>query len=324
MKLDSPQVEAVDDLTSTTLAHHDAPTPVDIRTRHDEVAAPMPIVGDVVLERYRIVAWAGLGTGTVVFRGEHLELPCSVAIKIVSRQDFPERAVVTGHLRNEAMLLARLRHANLARLWDFSETGKYPCLVTEFIGGQTLRQAIQLEGRIEQRWAVRAALHIADVLVAVGRAGVVHRDIKPENIVLSADGAAKLIDFGLAVVLGRENPDARGEHLAVPRVGTVAYLAPEQAKNSAAVDQRADIYSLGATLYHAVTGRLPFTGNNAAQVLLRHMQEDPAPPRSIVPHLNESLSDLILRMMAKRPRDRFVDARELLESLQAVQDSLID
>src|SRR5262249_2968478 len=157
----------------------------------------------------------------------------------------------------------------------------------DFIDGPTLRQLIQLEGRIEQRRALRAAIHVADVLVGLGRAGVVHRDIKPENILLGGDGSAKLIDFGLAIVLGRENPDARSERTRPPRVGTVAYQAPEQGKNSAAVDQRADFYSLGVTLYHAVTGRLPFTGLNAAQVMVKHLQEPPAPPRSLAPNLHE-------------------------------------
>lgn len=321
MKLESPPAVA-DDLTATTLAHQSSATPVDRPSWHDADAPDLPVVGDIILERYRLVAWAGIGTGSVVFRGEHLELPISAAIKIVSRQAILERAIVIGHLRNEAMLLAGLRHANLARLWDFSETGQHPCLVTEFINGRTLRQAIQLEGRLAPRWAVRAAIHVTEALVAVGRAGVVHRDIKPENIVLGADGSARLIDFGLAIMLGRENPDAQADRLTVPRVGTVAYLAPEQARNSSTVDQRADIYSLGATLYHAVTGRMPFTGNNATQVVLRHIEDDPIPPRAIVPHLEDEVSDLILRMMAKKPRERFADASELLEALRDVQDSL--
>ncbi len=310
----------VDDLTATILSNAQGETPVDTRTRRE--SAPMPHVGDVILGRYRVVAWAGLGSASIVFRGEHIEMHNAVAIKIVNRIDFPQRHVAVGHLRNEAMILGRLQHAHLAKLWDFSESTQFPCVVTDFIDGITLRHLIQMDGRVEQRQAVRAALHVTDVLATLEKAGIVHRDIKPDNVVLSVDGTAKLIDFGLAIMLGRENPDAHGERLTAQRVGTVAYLAPEQARQSGTVDHRADFYSLGATLYHAVTGKLPFSGNNAAQVILRHLEDDPIPPGAIVPNLSDSVSDLILRMMAKRPGDRFSCARELQENIRGVQDSL--
>jgi serine/threonine protein kinase len=317
-----PQADApVDDLAATLLANHQESTPVDRRQRQEAVVAPMPSVGDCVLNRYRIVAWTGLGAASVVFRGEHQELALPVAIKIVNRLEYPERAAAIGHLRNEALILSRLRHANVAHLWDFSEAGPYPSLITEFVAGPTLRHQIQLEGRLGPRRAIRAATHVADALVALGRGGVVHRDIKPENIMLSVDGAAKLIDFGLSIIVGHENPAAH-VGLAVPRVGTVAYLAPEQARNAAAIDQRADIYSLGATLYHAVTGRIPFSGNNAAQVVLRHLEDSVVPPRSVVPELPEELSEAIMRMMAKHPCDRFADARELAETLRHIEGRL--
>ena len=322
MLLDSPQVVSEDILTATIIANQTTPTPVDLRGSPMADAAAMPDVGTVLLQRWRLLAWAGLGTASIVFRGEHVELPIPVAIKIVNRQQYPDRAVVVGHLRNEAHILARLRHPNLARLWDFQEDGEYPCLVTDFINGTTLRRTIQQQERLEPRRAIRAAIHIADVLHEVWREGIVHRDIKPENIVLCVDGTAKLIDFGLAVVHGTENAAAHASRSDYPRVGTVAYLPPEQARNSAAVDFRADIYSLGATLYHAVTGRLPFAGKNAAQMILRHIEDNPVPPKTVVPDLHESVSSLILRMMAKNPKDRFRDGRELTAMMLEVQDDL--
>jgi serine/threonine protein kinase len=322
MNLESPAVECAEELTATILAIHNAPTPVDTRRPEGPVAGPMPAVGEVLLQRWRIVAWAGVGTSSVVFRGEHVELPFPVAIKIVNRQHYADRSRIVGHLRNEAMILGRLRHANLPRLWDFHEEGDYPYLITDFFDGATLRQMIRLEGRLEQRRAVRAAVHVAEVLAMIDGAGIVHRDIKPDNVVLCRDGSAKLIDFGLSMAQGEENEAIHAERSEAPRVGTVAYLAPEQARNSTLVDQRADIYALGATIYHAVTGRLPFTGNNAAQVLLRHIEDEPAPPKAIVPNLSEPLSDAILRMMAKKPCDRYGNARQLLDALRQVQESL--
>jgi serine/threonine protein kinase len=311
--------ELVDDQTATVLAQANAATPVDVRRAPEAPPTLMPAVGELVLDRFRVLAWAGLGTASVVFRGEHAELSHPVAIKIVNRIQWPERATVIGHLRNEARILARLRHPHIPRVWDFSETAKFPCVVTDYLDGFTLKSLIQKEGRVAPRRAVRLALGLADVLETLERFQIVHRDIKPENIVLSPDGTAKLIDFGLAIERDCENIEANQAPLATPRVGTVAYLAPEQAKNSRAVDHRADIYSLGATLYHAVTGQLPFVGKNAAQVALKHLQ-DPAPAaRALLPQLPLSLSDLILRMMAKRPDERFMEVRELQESLRAVR-----
>lgn len=323
MQLDSPPLVAPhNELAETTLANPNAQTPIDLGPRTESVAAPMPDVGEVLLKRWRIVAWLGFGSASIVFRAEHVTLGMPVAIKIVNRQHYPDRAIVIGHLHTEARILARLRHPNLARLWDFHEEGVYPCLVTDFIDGMSMRQTIDLQGRIEPRQAVRAAIQVAETLVAIGREGIVHRDVKPDNVLLCNDGSAKLIDFGLAIDLGVENQVVHSDRFSSPRVGTVAYLAPEQARNSSTVDQRADIYSLGATLYHAVTGRLPFAGNNAAQMMLRHLEDDPFPPRAVVPTLDENLSRLILRMMAKKPGDRFADAEELLGALCELQDQL--
>ncbi len=323
MLLDSPPIEIAEDLMATVLSNHDSTTPVDTRPRKDPISAPMPAIGDMLMNRWRIIAYAGFGTASVVFRGAHAELAFPVAIKIVNRQHYIDRATVVGHLRNEATILAQLRHSNLSRLWDFHEEDEFPYLVTEFIDGMTMKWAIQAHKRLEPRRVVRAAMHVAEALIATDSAGVIHRDIKPENIVLCNDGSAKLIDFGLAMIQGMENPAAHSEAVDLPRVGTVAYLAPEQARKAANIDGRADIYSLGATMYHAVTGRPPFGGNNAAQVLLRHIEEAPASPSSVVPKLDEDLSNLILRMLAKKPNDRFDDARELLEELKSVQHGLV-
>jgi serine/threonine protein kinase len=321
MQLASSDV-LVADPDATWISLQQTPTPVDSKRTKEADDAPMPDVGAILLQRWRLQAWAGLGSASIVFRGEHVELPLPVAIKIVNRQHYAERRDVVAHLRNEAHILARLRHTNLVRLWDFQEEGEYPCLVTDFIDGVTLRQMIRQHGRLDPRRAVRAALQIADVLAAVWREGVVHRDVKPENVLLSVDGTAKLIDFGLATTPGTENAPAHSGRSPNARVGTVAYLAPEQARNSAAVDYRADVYSLGAALYHAATGRLPFAGNNAAQMVLRHIEDVPVPPMTIVPEMNPLLSDVILRMMAKEPKERCANAREVVEALQYVQTEM--
>lgn len=317
----APREVVADDIASTVLSNQGQGTPVDERLRKDSSVVLIPEVGDVLLARWRILAWAGIGSASIVFRGEHRELNFPVAIKIVNRLHYADQAIVLGHLRNEAQILTRLRHPHHARIWDFHEEGEHPFLVTDFVSGVTLAHMIRRVGKLDPRRVVRLALYIADMLRTVWRSAIVHRDVKPENILLAEDGSAKLIDFGLAIVRGEENPAAHGEQTLQARVGTVAYIAPEQTRNSASVDHRADMYALGATLYHAATGRLPFNGNNAAQVMLKHMEEEPAPP-STVADVPEPLSDLILRLMKKSPAERFGDAAELIAALKDVQEKL--
>jgi serine/threonine protein kinase len=316
----SAAAAAADDLFATVHALGSSPTPIELRLP-GEFGVEMPDVGAVLLNRWRVVAWAGLGGANTVFRGEHIELDWPVAIKVVNCHYPLDRNTAARHLRNEARILARWRHPNLPRLWDFHEGGQFPLLVTDFFEGATLRQMIGLEGRLSPGRAVRAAMHVVEALAVVWRDGIVHRDVKPENILLAADGTAKLLDFGLATTRGDASPG--NDAVVPPRVGTVAYLAPEQARNSAAVDLRADIYSLGATLYHAVTGRLPFSGADAAQVILRHIEDEPVPPIQVVPDLNSGLSDLVMRMMAKNPAERFANASELLAALTRVQNEIV-
>lgn len=320
MQLESPEFVA-DELSATLISHQDAPTPVDDRLRTDAFVAPMPDVGDMLLDRWHILAWAGMGSASIVFRGEHREMKFPVAIKIVNRPHYADRAIALGHLRNEAQILTRLRHPHHARIWDFHEEGEHPFLITDFVNGVTLAQTIRRLGKLEPRRVVRMALYITDMLRSAWREGIVHRDVKPDNILLAVEGSAKLIDFGLAIMRGEENNGAHGNQLVQARVGTVAYIAPEQARSSATVDHRADMYALGATLYHAVTGRMPFAGRNAAQIILRHIEDEPAPPNSIA-DVPEPLSNLILRLMQKQPKERFHDAAELIAQLKAVQDKI--
>jgi serine/threonine-protein kinase len=155
---------------------------------------------------------------------------------------------------------------------------------------------------------------MADALGSVWQAGVVHRDIKPDNILIGASGEAKLIDFGLAKADALSARDRAGPEMA----GTAAYLAPEQAKDASTVDHRADIYSLGVTLYEALTGRLPFEGRNRVQVIFQHLNAAPVPPAERVPGLPPLMSDLCLWMLAKNPDDRPQNYAELRQALDTV------
>ena len=277
-------------LMATAICANDNLTPLLVRPGSAPIVdAAMPEVDSVLLGRWRIVAWAGVGSASVVFRGKHVELDLPVAIKIVNRAGYPDRAKAINHLRNEAEVLKQLHHRNIGRLWDFSNDPDCPFLVTTFVEGPTLGEAIRHQGKLDRRQVTRAAQCVIEALAHAWEFGIVHRDVKPDNLILASDQTAKIIDFGLAAIVDTVVPPVA----MVPAntwIGTAAYLAPEQARSTSTVDHCADIYALGATMYHAITGRLPFEGGSITSVILRRMKEDPVPPIEYVPEIGKSFS----------------------------------
>jgi serine/threonine-protein kinase len=215
--------------------------------------------------------------------------------------------------------LARLSHANVARLWDYRDDAELPHLATEYVDSLTLEQLrLSHGGRITPRLAVRIALRTLDALSAAWRQGIVHRDIKPDNILVTPSGDAKVIDWGMSGDVGEELPAAPSAET-IRFIGTPAYLPPETARRDRAFDHRTDIYGLGATIYHAVTGRLPFNYRKPTQMVLAHLTEAPAPPFDHVEGAGMlRLSDIVLRMLAKDPADRFEKPDDLRDELTRV------
>jgi len=300
-----------DSQRSTTLLPCDGLTPVELGKPPKPI--PAPEVG-AMLGRYRLLAWQGVGSASHVFRSVHPALDIPVAVKVVNREAHPDPAVPREHLRTEARLLARLNHPYVVRAWDFHDDPDLPYLITEYVPGPTLAAILRRQQRLTPRQALRVVAQMAEALAAVWRAGVVHRDVKPANLILCPDGTVKLLDLGLAAPLGEAMPPAAVLTSPASWAGTPAYLAPEQAQPGAAVDHRADIYSLGVTFYEAVTGRLPFAGTSS-EVVLGHRAEDAVPPHHFASDVPAPLSTLIMRMMAKEPARRFENAEELREAL---------
>ncbi|MCS6977405.1 MAG: serine/threonine protein kinase [Gemmatales bacterium] len=264
-----------------------------------------------VLGKCLLLDEIGRGGSSIVFRGFHqgLQVPVAVKVLLVEGNEIPPSSLF--QLQHEARLLARLKHPHIVGVLDFDSEADVPYLVLEYVDGISLSELIRHSGRLCWDRALRVGLQIAEALAAAHRLGIIHRDIKPANILIHREGHAKLADLGLAVVRADEPlPDHRRTSLGV--AGTVAYMAPEQATGSAEVDHRSDIYALGATLYHAVTGQVPFLGRTRAEVLRKHAEEPLPSPEGIVPGLNPSLSRVLCRMLAKRPEERFSSYDELI------------
>jgi serine/threonine protein kinase len=291
-----------------------APTPLPLDTPPLASGnAPPPDAADLeppgagsVIGNYELTARLGQGTTSVVFEGRHRKLKIPVAVKILHRDALADSPQLLSLLVSEAVLLARLNHPHIVRLWDLDDEGPFPYLVLELVRGTTLAGLIQQQVRIPIPFAFAIVRQAVEGLAEAHKLGIVHRDVKPGNLLIGRDGFVKVADLGLAMVIGdrlcRQPAGHRGEGLPA---GTAAYLAPEQARDPAKVDFRADIYSLGATLYHALTGRLPFDGRSPMEVIQKQLQEPPEPPRDHVPELSEESNELILRMLAKEPADRF-------------------
>jgi serine/threonine protein kinase len=250
-----------------------------------------------------------------VFRGWDESRSSPVALKILNWANVYDRGAAMKQLRMEAMALARVKHPLVVRFLDFGFDPRWPYLVTEFFEGRPLGELLRSGGALPPAWALYLISQMADALGAVWQAGLVHRDIKPDNILVGPNGNAKLIDFGLAKADALEAGRTRtGPELA----GTAAYLAPEQAKDASVVDHRADIYSLGVTLYEAITGRLPFEGRNRVQVIFQHLNTPPVAPSERAEGVPPLLSDLCLWMLAKSPDDRPQNYAELRQALNTV------
>ena len=271
-------------------------------------AGAVPGVGST-LGKYRLTAYLGEGSTCRVYRGEHVRLPLAVAVKVFHPTD--RAGPADAKLRDEAAVLAGLNHPNVIRLWDFDDDGPHPYLVTELVDGRTLAKLMDDAGPLLPDWALFLALQVIDGLEAALKVGVVHRDVKPANILLAKDGTAKLADLGTALLIGRRPAGAGG------MAGTAAYVAPEQARDAPGVDHRADIYSLGATLYHAVTGRMPFPGRSVAEVVFKHLTAPIVPPHEVTPAVPRPVSDAVTRMLAKAPADRFATYADLRRCLLA-------
>ena len=263
--------------------------------------------------RYEVHERLGRGGDGVVHRAVDVRLGREVALKLLARPEHGAADVVE-RVRREARIASTLHHVHLVRGLDHGESDGYLYLAMELVDGESLSDRLAREGPLPPREAVRIARAVVDGLTHVHEHGLVHRDVKPANVLVTRRGVPKLGDLGLARPFAL---NVAGRSGAGTLSGTPLYVAPEQIRDPLSVDARADLYSLGATLFHLVTGRPPFTTEDG-DVLRRHLEEPAPDPRELVLDLSPSLAAVILRLLAKSPEDRYPSTRELGADLDAV------
>lgn len=252
---------------------------------------------------YHILRRIGSGAMAEVYLAEQRSLGRRVALKILKRELAADETYRKRFIR-EARAIARLVHPNLVQIYQADCLDGYWFIAQEYVAGQTLQNLIQRGGPQSARRVADILWQVAAALDCAAQAGVVHRDVKPDNILLGDQGDVKVADFGLARVGGTEDSTALTLTQTGMTLGTPLYMSPEQAQGKA-LDHRSDMYSLGITCYHALTGQPPFRGETALAVALQHVNQQPESLEKIRPDLPPALVRIVHRMIEKDPEDRF-------------------
>lgn len=256
---------------------------------------------------YQLISTLGKGTMGVVYKARQLSMDRTVAVKVLRAALSKDPQYVERFVR-EAKLAAKLSHNHIVQAIDVGQAFGNWYFVMENVEGTTLGDLLDQKGQLEEREALRIVLQITEALVHAQKRGLVHRDIKPRNIMLTVDRVAKLADLGLARTTNDKHAQANEMGRAI---GTPYYISPEQARGETNIDTRADIYSLGATLYHMVTGRPPFVHADPREVLKMHVRDELVPPDHINTQLSDGCGLVVERMLAKHRDERYPSPLDL-------------
>ncbi len=274
-----------------------------------------PLTGAVLDGRYRVDELVATGGVSGVYRGLDLRLDRPVAVKVMDTRYAGDEHFLTRFQR-EARAVARLKDPGLVAVYDQGVDGRYPFLVMELIEGGTLSELLRERGPMPPH-AVAAVLRpVLGGLAVAHHAGLVHRDIKPENILISDEGEMKIVDFGLVRAVAEAKITSTSIIL-----GTAAYLSPEQV-STGDTDARGDVYSVGVLVYEMLTGATPFTGDTTLAVAYQRLDKDVPPPGSVISGVPTHFDELVGRATARHPAQRFADAAEMLDELDAIVNEL--
>jgi serine/threonine-protein kinase len=270
--------------------------------------------GQSPIPGYQMMKKLGAGAMATVWLAKQVSLDRLVAVKVLPRK-FSSDPKFIERFYKEGRAAAKLNDQHIVGALDVGQAGEHHYFVMEYVDGDTVHDRIVASRQMPEREAVSLVMQVARALKHAHEKGFIHRDIKPKNIMISKAGVAKLADLGLArAVSDREAAESE----AGKAFGTPYYISPEQARGVVEITPAADIYGLGATFYHMVTGRVPFEGKNPTEVMQRHLRDPLTPPDHLAPELSQGTALIIEMMMAKDPRDRYQSAAQLIEDLEAV------
>jgi len=260
---------------------------------------------------YQLQKKIGAGAMAVVYKAKQLSLDRTVAVKVLPKR-LSKNAEFVERFYREGKAAAALNHNNIVQAIDVGEAGGYHFFVMEYVAGNTVYEELAADKVYKESEAVAIIRQVAEALRHAHERGIIHRDIKPKNIMLTRNRVAKLADMGLA----RATSDAEAAMAEAGRAyGTPYYISPEQIRGEVNIDRRADIYSLGATFYHMVTGRVPFEGPTPSAVMHKHLKEPLTPPDHLNMQLTAGCAATIEKMMAKKRDERYSSCKELLADL---------
>ena len=289
-------------------------TPNQLRRLRDNINESRATAGQI--PGYKVLGKLGSGAMAVVYKAKQLSLDRTVAIKVLPKK-FVQKSDYVERFYKEGRLAAKMNHNNIVQAFDVGEVGGLYYFVMEYVEGKTLYDDLAKGKIFDEKEAVDVIIQVAKALAHAHGQGLIHRDVKPKNIMINKEGIVKLADMGLA----RETSDIKAaKHEKGKAFGTPYYIAPEQIRGEVDVDGRADIYSLGGTLFHMVTGRVPFEAANPSEVMRKHLKEPFTPPDHINTALSTGISEVIEVMMAKDRNERYSSMDEVLPDLKAVRD----
>ena len=261
-------------------------------------------IGKLLDDRYEILEVIGNGGMAVVYKARCRRLNRMVAIKIL-KDEYSQDKEFLDRFHAESQAVAMLSHPNIVSVYDVSSSADADYIVMELIEGITLKYYMEKKGVLNWKETLHFAIQIAKALEHAHSRGIVHRDIKPHNVMVLKNGSVKVADFGIAQMM------STGDTMAQEALGSVHYISPEQAKGSR-VDSRSDVYSLGVVMYEMISGRVPYDGENPVAVVMQHINGQMQLPSALNPNTPKGLEQIILKAMARQPKDRYPTATAML------------